>query len=162
MGIAAAVTKLHLGVVDIPYASSYVSARRAGSAPGTGSTNSTGDVAEILERRYGVCEKFVDIYGNKVAELVAEALQGKLESILMGAPVDTSMVLEEGQLSEIEELFRKMLDNRELDGKVPGVPTGASLSGVSHRFLHPHARRPARPSFIDTGQYQAAFRAWME
>jgi len=44
----------------------------------------------------------------------------------------------------------------------PGIPTGAAEAGVNHRLLHPYAKdNPERPSFIDTGQYQADFKSWV-
>lgn len=153
--------KLHFGVVDVPYAHSTAPA--SGKKPSTapGSTISTGDVAEILEARYAIMATFFDVHGQEIADDLRDALQGKLEDILLGAPIEVGGELfSAGELGAIEEKFRKMLDNRELDGKVAGVPTKAALAGVSHRFLHPYAKRPSRPSFIDTGQYQAAFRAW--
>jgi hypothetical protein len=36
------------------------------------------------------------------------------------------------------------------------------MRGVNHRFMHPYARRPSRPSFIDTGLYVANFTAWVD
>jgi len=153
--------KLHLGVVDVPYAHSTAPA--SGKKPPTspGSTLSTGDIAEILEARYGIMETFFEMHAQEIADDMRDALQGKLEDILLGAPIDVGGELfTAGELGAIEEKFRKMLDNRELDGKVAGVPTAAAQAGVSHRFLHPYAKRPSRPSFINTGQYQAAFRAW--
>jgi hypothetical protein len=153
--------KLHLGVVDVPYAHSTAPA--AGKKPTTspGSTLSTGDIAEILEARYGILNVFFEENAQAIADDMRDALQGKLEDILLGAPIDVGGELfSAGELGAIEEKFRKMLDNRGLDGKIAGVPTKAAQAGVSHRFLHPYAKRPSRPSFIDTGQYQAAFRVW--
>ncbi len=151
--------KLHLGVLDVAYSSSYAPAKRLSQSPPR--SNSTGDVAEILEARYGVMAKFYELHGQEIADDVAEVLQDKLEALLLGAPVSEEL-LPEGSLSKIEERFRKMLDDKELDGQVAGVPTQASLRGVSHRLLHPYARRSPRPSFIDSGQYQDSMRAWVE
>ncbi len=156
--------KLILGVMDIPYSRSQqtqVGMRvRPPAAPGN---TTTGDVAEILEARYRIMEKFYEIHGEEIAVDMTEVLQGKLENLMMGAPGDPfESVFQEGDLSKVEERFRTMLDNRELDGRVSGVPTQAAQSGVSHRMLHPYAARGARPSFIDTGTYQASMRAWVE
>jgi len=153
--------RLHFGVVDMPYAQSTAPA--VGKKPPTtpSQTISTGDVAEILEARYRIMETFFDLKGQQIADALTDAMQGKLEDILLGSPIEIGdKLFSEGELGEIEQLFRKMLDGRELDGKIAGVPTQAAEAGVSHRSLHPYAKRPARPSFIDTGQYQAAFRAW--
>ena len=65
--------------------------------------------------------------------------------------------------ANIETRFRHFLSQKEMDSLgVPGVPTKAALAGVSHRFKHPYAKRAPRPSFIDTGLYEASFRAWVE
>lgn len=165
---SAVAVKLHLGVVDIPYGASAAPAsnrNRPGQRPPTPPGRvSTGDVAEILEARYGVMEKFTELHGQEIANALAGAMQDQLEAFMMGGPVPGvgAMLLPEGTLGEIEQSFRKMLDNRELDGRIPGVPTGAALRGVSHRMQNPYAKRGARPSFIDTGQYQATFRAWVD
>lgn len=159
--------RLNLGVVDIPYGASQAPARRRGSRvrpPTPAGRNTTGDVAEILEARYGIMNKFMEIHGQKVADEIAGAMQDKLEALLMGGPGPSAdeKILPEGALSGVEQTFREMLDKRELDGKIPGVPTQASLAGVSHRMQNPYAKRGARPSFIDTGAYQTTFRAWVE
>lgn len=160
--------KLHLGVTDLPYGSAYAAATARGARPPRPPASppnhiTTGDVAEFLEARYGVLEKFVDLHGQEIADALAEAMQDRLEAVLMGGPAQAGgPLLPEGTLSDIEQRFRKMLDDRELDGRVTGVPTGAASRGVSHRLLHPYARRGPRPSFIDTGLYQSSFRAWVD
>lgn len=159
----------HLGVVDIPYSQALAAqARRTtrwrqGKRPwqAMNGTQTTGDVAEILEARYGVMAAFYELHGQDIADEVTEVMKGKLESLMMGSP-PPNRLFEEGDLSGVEEMFRSMLDRQELDGRLPGVPTGASLRGVNHRMMNPYARRGARPSFIDTGLYQASFRAWVD
>lgn len=140
-------TVLIFGVNDIPYV-------------GPGSVT-TGDVAEILEARYGIMQFFFDNYQDEVVGALDEAMQGKLDNLLMGAPVPDSL-FQEDDLSGIEESFRKFLDAREMDGRIPGVPTAASLHGYSTRFSKPGARRAERPSFISSGQFQANFVARVE
>lgn len=155
--------RLHLGVTDVAYATAYSSARSQATRPASAPRHiTTGDVAQFLEARYGVLEKFAEIHGQEIADAVAEAMEDKLEALLMGGPGSTGPILPEGTLGAIEQRFRKMLDNRELDGKIPGVPTQAALAGVSHRMARPYAGRGARPSFIDTGLYQSSFRAWVD
>jgi hypothetical protein len=136
---------LHFGVTDLPYA-----------AP-RGKT--TGDVADILEAKYHVVEVFYEENKEAVAGLLEESLQGAIESLVMGAPVTFAPL--SGGLSRIEERFKKFLSDKEMDRLgYPGVPTAASLRGVSHRFKRPYAKRAPRPSFIDTGLYQSSFRTW--
>ena len=162
--------KLVLGVADIPY-SQALSAQQRRTArwrhakrpwQGLSGTQTTGDIAEILEARYSIMHHFWELHGDECAEDLAEAMTGQLENVLMGAPAEGG-VLPEGALGAIEERFRAMLDNRELDGRAAGVPTGAARRGINHRLLHPYARsNPERPSFIDTGLYQDSMRAWVE
>ena len=79
----------------------------------------------------------------------------------MGAPPSDDIYAGAG--AEIEELFRKFLSQKELDGYYPGIPTKASLDGVNHRLAKPNAKgNTPRPSFIDTGLFESAFRSWVE
>jgi hypothetical protein len=138
---------LHLGVNDMPYA--------------TGG-KTTGDVAEILEARYGVMAAFVVMREGAIGSAVEESLMGAIENMMMGGPVLGRGQALAGALSEIEALFKAALSAKAFDGVIGGVPTGASLKGVSHRFKKPYAKRGSRPSFIDTGLYQSSFRAWTD
>lgn len=161
---------LQFGVNDIPYSQALTAQERRtvrwrqGLRPWQSirGQQTTGDVAEWLERRYGVMQFFVDEHGD---DMIVPALEnmmvGQLENLLMGGPIREN-VFEEGDFSSIEQAFRKMLDAKELDGRVAGVPTMAAQMGVSHRFSHPYARRASRPSFIDTGLYQTNVKVWME
>jgi hypothetical protein len=144
---------LHLGVADVPYAD-------PGTKKKSGSLT-TGDVAEILEAKYGVMGHFVDLHGADIARELENSVLGAIESLIAGAPASHDAF--GTATSEIEEIFRAMLSNRELDKLgIPGVPTAAAKRGVSHRFKRPYARRKERPSFIDTGLYQDSFKAWVE
>lgn len=164
---------LHLGVIDIPYVSGPIAPRRvavrrrkgdlvpqAVSLPSAGQ-ETTGDVADILEDEYHIMETFFEVHQGDIVHALEEAIGGSLENLLLGAPAgNNSLAAAE---SEIAMLFKKFLSGKEMDRLgVPGVPTQAALRGVSHRFKHPYAKRAARPSFIDTGTYQANFRAWIE
>lgn len=138
-------TKLRLGVNDVPYADD-------------GKT--TGDVAEILEAKYGVMETFAEIHGQEIADDLAAAAAGALGDLLKGAPVSHPFAEAE---NKIAKRFRDCLNSRELDGKIAGVPTAASLAGVNHRLKRPYRKsNPVRPSFIDTGLYQASMAAKVE
>ena len=141
---------LNLGTLDLPYADEE--------------GKSTGDVAEILEQRYHIMEFFWEIHGEECANDLAQGFAGALENQLLGGPAPDDLYAE--GYAKIEERFRDFLTNRELDG-VGGtqgyqIPTAAALRGVSHRFAHPYARRPSRPSFIDTSLFETSFRAWIE
>lgn len=138
---------LHLGVLIQPYADE------------NGKT--TGDVAEILEEKYHVMEHFSQLHGEEIATAVGEALEGSLETMLIGGKWDKNAFA--SAESEIENMFRKMLSEKELDKLgYPGIPTQAALKGVSHRRKRPYVRRGPRPSFLDTTLFSTSFRAWTD
>lgn len=146
-------TTLHLGVIDQPYAD--------------GAT--TGDVAEILEDKYHVMEVFFESRINDVTDALEKSIQGALDALDMGAPVENIDPFGSAT-ADIEAAFRHFLDSKEIESLgIPGVPTQAALDGVSHRFKNPRykktkggkkVKRAPRPSFIDTGLYEASMKAW--
>lgn len=138
---------LHLGVIEQPYDN------REGDE-----TLTTGDVASILEAEYHIMEIFYYRYEDQIVEAITDSLQGSLENLLMGQE-PASNPLAEAE-SYIENLFRKFLDRSVIEGLgVLGVPTKAALEGLRTR-LGKIEYGPRRPSFIDTGLYQASFKAW--
>jgi hypothetical protein len=165
---------MHLGVIDLPYSwgqkkAGGISAAKAlhaykqfmaGKMASPTSGNTTGDVADMLEARYRVMQVFLQIRESQINQEVEKSMQGALETILMGGPVKGGGQMLASATSQIEHLFKDALAMRAYDGKIQGVPTLAAKKGVSHRFKNPYARRPSRPSFIDTGLYQASFKAW--
>ena len=137
---------LHLGVTDLPYAFRV-----------EGET--TGEVAEILEARYEVMQTFFDRNEAKIAGALEASLAGALDTLLAGGP-PAQNVLGAAE-SSIEELFKDFLTNREIEQPArDGIPTMAAVMGVNHRLKRKSG--PRRPSFIDTGLYQASFKVWME
>lgn len=150
-------TTLHLGVVDMPYAH---------DPKGT----STGDVAEILEVRYHVMEVFFELHRHDIAADLEHSVAGAIEALMQGAPPENSSPFGRAE-AEIEKRFKNFLDSQEIERMgIPGVPTQAALDGVSHRFKNPRymkkgkklVKRQRRPSFIDTGLYEASMKAWFE
>ncbi|EPT4023367.1 hypothetical protein ACVQMG_001573 [Enterobacter roggenkampii] len=131
----------HLGVIDIPYEDE---------------NTTTGDVAEYLEEKYQIMQTFFDRYGNDIADLMSNDLAASLENMMAGAPPSNDPLAE--SMSRIHDLFVAFLDNQEMDG-MPGVPTRRALLGISKRLKE--KRGEPRASFIDTGTYQAAMRAWV-
>ena len=160
---------LHLGVIDIPYSdASYTAApkdRKIGrarrgkiTAPAPQSNHkTTGDVAEILEAKYHIMETFFETHEDAISGLLEKSVEGALQNLLAGP--GTLNATAEGE-SDIAKAFQDFIEQRGMDGLVDGVPTKAAQRGVSHRFLHPYAKRPSRPSFVDTGLYVANFAAW--
>ncbi|MBA8062399.1 hypothetical protein HV077_08315 [Citrobacter freundii] len=131
----------HLGVIDIPYEDENIT---------------TGDVAEYLEEKYQIMQTFFDRYGNDIADLMSKDLAANLENMLAGAPPLRDPLAE--SMSRVHDLFVAFLDNEEMNG-MSGVPTRRALLGISKRFKN--KKGDPRASFIDTGNYQAAMRAWV-
>lgn len=161
--------KLVLGVIDVPYAAAAPAAvKRAlrwrhGKRPWQhlGGFTTTGDVAEILEARYSIMGTFYELHGDEIAGTMEDVIAGKFENLLMGAPY-SGQIFEEGDLSSVEQSFRKFLDDEGMDGRAAGVPTAAALAGVNHRLKHPYAKgNSPRSSFIDSGLYQDSVRVWV-
>lgn len=132
----------HLGVIDVPYEDE---------------NTTTGDVAEYLEEKYQIMQTFFDRYGREIADLMAEDMAGQLENLIAGFPPRDDPF--RASMERVHHLFVAFLDNAEMNG-LPGVPTKRALDGISKRFKSGKGPKP-RPSFIDTGTYQAAMRAWV-
>lgn len=166
---------LHLGVVDVPYVHREPPAKqrarlaknaarpKAKPTHAEADEKTTGDVATILEAKYGIMEAFFE---NKEAEVVGaleESLGGVLEDVLSGAAPASVNPFGAG-CAKIEESFKDFLSSREAETiGIDGVPTEAARRGVNHRKKHPYAKANVRrPSFIDTGLYQASMKAWVD
>jgi len=157
---------LHLGINDIPYVNppeqrkvgkaKRGKANKPKKAKGQSGAQSTGEVAEILEAKYGILATFAERYGQQIADAFANSAAGALESVMMGTPVNNPYARAE---NEVEESMKLFLDLEEMNGH-PGVPTKAALAGVNHRLKR--KKGAPRPSFIDTGLYQANLRAWTD
>lgn len=149
--------KLLFGVIDVPYF------ENDSKHPDT-----TGEVAEKLEREYGVMEFFVKNNHEQITDAIEKSIVGGLQNVVVGLPPLDFNYLNQA-CSEIEKDFKHFLGAKEMDGKVGGVPTQASIEGVSHRFKYKSRKRaskkrvrdnPGRPSFVDTGLYRQSFKAW--
>lgn len=135
--------KLSLGVLDVPYADHE------------GVT--TGDVAEWLEAEYEIMGTFYDKNAQAIADDLAASFEGELESIVMGKRAEPSNFFNAGT-SKIETKFHQFLETGEMEKLgMEGIPTKAALRGVNHRLKAKRGKR--RVSFIDTGLYDASFRA---
>ena len=136
---------LRLGVIDVPY-------------PNDKEGTSTGDVAEILEAKYGVMDVFYQNNKQAVADDVASGFAGTLESLMMGAPVREDTLFASGE-TQIDTLFKQWLSSGAIEGLgISGVPTKAAQGRRSLRHKNKINPRP-RPSFIDTGLYESSFKS---
>lgn len=160
---------LNLGVIDTPYANpstSKVPKAKKGKAnkpvkpKSSGATKTTGEVAEILEEKYGVMDTFAYAQLPGIAKELEKSIAGSLETLLMGGPPSANPFATAE--SAITAMFKNFLATSAIEHMgIEGVPTQAAKDGVNHRLKHPYAKgNPRRASFIDTGMYQSHFLAW--
>lgn len=164
-------TELNLGVIEVPYDDGGKPAKRKvpkkprkgkAKAPPTskGSTEpvTTVNVAHFLEDKYHVMEIFYRENQDEILGAMIHGLEGALEDLYAGAPIGNPFAEVD---DEISAAFRVWLMQAEIEKLgIPGVPTKAALEGRSLRFKNKRGER--RPSFIDTGLYETAFRSWIE
>jgi hypothetical protein len=158
-------TILHLGVVDYPYTYTTLGdktksgrAKQRRKKAGVRSV-STGDVAGFLERKYGIMQVFFDTKQEQIAKEMEESLAGALEDLLMGAPATRNPM--EAASSKIETMMKEFISSGEVERVgIAGTPTEASLLRKAGRRRRYGTR--GLTSFIDTGQYENAMRAWID
>lgn len=140
-------TDLVFGEVKVPY-------------DNKSGTVDTVAVAKILEAKYGLFSAFYKRYEQQIKQLLIDSLAGALENLHAGgvAPADPFA----SSMQKLQGMFRKFLLTAEIETMgIPGVPTAAALAGVSHRKKSKkYGHR--RPSFLDTGTMELAFRSWVE
>jgi hypothetical protein len=163
-------TIINLGVYDMPYAAQIArrpkvakpSGRRprtrAAAMAGYGTGKTTGDIAEIIESKYGLMQTFFNLERQMFVTSLEKAVKGAIHNIMLGQPTPIDLGAE--AMEKIKARFKSNLSQRRYDGVISGVPTKAALAGVSHRFMKPYGKRGERPSFIDTGTLQSSFTAW--
>lgn len=145
-------TTLHLGVVDVGYT-------------GEQGSTTTGDVAQFLEDRYHIMRTFLEINEGFIARELVNQAAGAIESIAQGRRISPNW---KPAMGKVEQRFREFLDagvmQRAFTSRGQAVPEAldikAAAAGVNHRKKNPNTDKPRTP-FIDTGLYQASFRAWV-
>jgi hypothetical protein len=160
---------LHLGVIDQPY-NEYKPPKKIRQAKkgkankpiqkSDAATKTTGDVAEILEEKYGILDTFAEVKLPKIAQALEESIAGELETLMMGGrPAGNPFASAE---SSITTLMKSFISSGEAEHVgITGTPTQAALNGVNHRLKHPYAKaNPRRPSFMDTTLYWQSLIAW--
>jgi hypothetical protein len=162
---------LHLGVLDYPYANPATQKKVAQAKKGKANKpikpktqsgmQTTGDVAEILEAKYGIMDTFAFMRLPDIAKELENSIAGELESLMMGGSGSSNPF--KSAESAIESMFKNFLSKGDIEhAGIKGVPTQAAMKGVNHRLAHPYAKsNPRRESFIDTGTYAASFKAWI-
>lgn len=171
-GNAPARLTLRLGVIDVPYANEAqhekIPQAEKGKAnkplkPKTeGGTQTTGDVAEILEAKYHIMDTFAFARLPDIAKELEQSIAGSLETLMMGGHPNSNPF--KSAESAITAMFKQFLATADIEHMgIEGVPTQAAKNGVNHRLKHPYAKsNPRRASFIDTGLYSQSFVAWIE
>jgi len=163
---------LNLGVVDIPYADPPNKEKKAKKGKGKRSkpgkpkssavTKTTGEVAEILEEKYGVLDTFAFARLPDIAKELENSIAGQLETMMMGGhPCGNPFASAE---SSITTMMKDFISTRQVEQLgIKGVPTQAAKNGVNHRLKHPYAKsNPRRPSFMDTTLYWQTLKAWFD
>ena len=161
---------LNLGVIDMPY-HNYAPPEKVSQAKkgkvnkpvkpkSDASTKTTGDIAEILEDKYGVLDSFAFARLPDIAKALEESIAGELETLLMGGHPGGNPF--QSAESSITTMMKKFISAQEIEHMgIDGVPTQAALNGVNHRLKHPYAKaNERRPSFIDTGLLLNSLKAW--
>jgi hypothetical protein len=161
--------KLQLGFEDTSYSARYSRGspltatqkkRRpkvlslAQQAYGAGKT--VGQVAEELEKKYGIVEAFYGMEEDFIVDSFEKAMIDGLAWGMNGGSWDYVL-----DTSQLEGKFRRAITSRKFDG-LRGVPTRAARMGVSHLRADPYRPSAERPSFMDTSLYMRSFRAWTE
>ena len=152
-------TRLCLGVVDVAY------------TDGDKSTT-TGDVAEMLEENFRVMGVFYELHKDEIEGWLVDAISGDIESLSQGKPPTIASKLLGTNLDgrplsglsingKIEQEFRDYLDSREWSS-VFGTLARADSGVTARKKNQKPGANPARAEFVDSGLYQAAFRAWIE
>ena len=133
------------GVIDMIY--DY------GDDPG----KTTFEVAEDLEKRYGIMRNFYARHKQDVQREVVKKLTNQLADVIQfEAPMADELLL-----SDTVSRFQLFLTTHEVETLgIPGTPTLAAIEGVNSRFKT--RNDPGRPSFVDGGLYEASFMAWVE
>jgi hypothetical protein len=154
--------KLVFGFKPTPYGGQVLA---VGRKPGTHSTYGQGktssQVAKELEATYGIVDTFYQMTEDDIIEVIEEGFLEEIEGYALAGRMHRKGISDRFT-RQVEQKFRQSLKDRRFDGVINGVPTSASLRGVSHLKIHAFAKRGSRPSFIDTGTYMKSFRAWVE
>ena len=163
-------TILVLGVddkpyVDVPDKPKKVRLRRGGKRPikvknPAAAHVTTGDVAGYLENKYHVMDHFFEYRKQDIADLMANAAAGALESAMQGGTHTLVNPFASG-VTGVEKMFKAFIDLKVMDSLgYPGIPTKAAKKGIRSRFKD--RLDPGRPSFQDTGLYEQSFMAWIK
>lgn len=141
---------LHIGVIETKYAANNKSV-------------GTGDVAEILEAKYGVLGGFVTARTQDIANDLTASIRTQMRNMMMGTPTsDPFSSASQDIANRAKQYISSGEAERVLSRGAPNpVPTQAALDGKTSRTKS-GKRGSRRPSFIDTGLYQGSLVSWVD
>jgi hypothetical protein len=159
---------IHMGFLNTPYTAknmaapiAAVKAHAAKFRRGSTKYRTADDVGAILEHKYGIVGTFIDAYEEEIGDIVTETFENFVVDAITEVKKPTSERMAKfmnPKTKRIEKLFRGFLDQEEMNGMVPGVPT--KISRGRHRKRGKSTRQ--RPSFERSGIYKASFRCWAD
>ncbi len=131
---------LHLGVMEVPYADDG---------------KDTGEVATILEEKYGIMQGFADRNIEQITEMIEDGVAGAIESVMAGEP--ESFDVFGSAMANIEDRFHDYIDNEE-----HGIRTKAKDAPKAGARKKRQYRKVAdKTTFVDSGLYRLNFTAWV-
>jgi hypothetical protein len=147
-----------LGVVDVPEPNGI----------------SSYELGKILEEKYTLFSAFVELHNKEIADQISESLAGAMETYLATGHLPKNPFDSAGQ--ELTLSLKKYIYTEELAGVVGGVPTQAALEGITTRTMNGKTPKKVkagqkfkrvktgvrRPSFIDSGIFEASTKVWIE
>ena len=144
--------KLKLGVVEVPE---------------PGGITSYG-LGKILEEKYTLFSSYVEMHHKDIENELCEALVGAFETYQATGHIAKQPFDAAGQ--ELSLGLKQFIYKEELAGKVAGVPTQAALEGVTTRKVGRGKKSKfkrtktgvRRPSFIDSGIFEASTKVWID
>jgi len=144
--------KIKLGVIEVPEPNG----------------NTSFGVGKILEEKYTLFSSYVNMHQKDIEHELTQAIVGAFETFQTTGRAPKQPFDAAGQ--ELTLGLKKFIYNEELAGKVAGVPTQAALDGVTTRKVgrgkKAKFKRTAtgirRPSFIDSGIFEASTKVWIE
>ena len=144
--------KLKLGVIDVPEPNG----------------NTSYGVGNILEEKYTLFSSYVEMHQKDIENELCEAIVGAFETYQTTGYFPKNPFISAGE--ELTLGLKKFIYQEELAGKVAGVPTQAALEGVTTRKVGRGKKSKfkrtktgvRRPSFIDSGIFEASTKVWIE
>jgi hypothetical protein len=118
----------------------------------------TYDLGKHLEEKYGLFSKFYEMDKEKIAKYIEEGIEGALSTYQLTGQMPADPLPSVG--TQIVKDFQDMIDQKKFDNVLPNVPTKASKIGIRRRFKN--RLDPNRPSFQDTGIFEASLEAWIK